>query len=932
MPRTLQGLLQMVGVWLTLSLMMVVVGVRAGFIVPGLPVPKFVKLGHVNLGVLMPMSMYDRAHMCSQRLSLTALHYTQGIEYAVDMVNAKRPLPGNVTLGFVVLDDCYKVNAALAQALTFIPQTPCQGQGSALGGGGGAGAGEVGSYDVVAVIGATLSSQSVAVAHLLGPARVPMVSFFSTSDQLTNKALFPYFLRTIPPDRLQFQAIFSVVQLLEWSYVSVVYMQGSYGENGFRQLRDLFHAHGICLAAVHKVPTRMTDKEAQEVAQSLVRHRTARAVIIITAFTNARKVMVESGRLVPAGTFTWLGSDGWSNSLPLLQDLGDTLLDTFYTLTLTAPVPDYRRHFQHLTLKDTKDPWFAQFWEQVFNCSAVNGTCNTNTTVGASGLPYTANNFSGHLLDTISVLTNAVSRVLQSAQCAGLMQSAARQCVTGPRLLKELLATRQQGYTGWIELDSNGDRLGRYVIKQVVAAPEGSEKMAYSDVTVAEFDALANRLNLVRNLTWHHSRHGQGGAQPDSRCSSPCGPHQARVVQEVSCCWLCQPCRVNDRLVLHGTRCQPCPPFTWPDPQGNNTTCLPIPPDTLRVDSLIGIVQATFALFCLSVCLVVFVFFHRHRHRRVIKASSKELSMLMLIAIALGYLNMLALLTPPTDLTCRVNFLLFSVSFTLIYAPLFVRALRIFRIFEASKRSAQQPRLIESSHQLVFSFVLLSVQAVLCGVVMVVYPHWHQRSQASLQERYVELTCDLPLPGLASALTYNLLLVVSCTLLAFKTRHLPDNFNESRFISMCVSTILLVLLCFMPAYLVSSRQMLKMLMLALALAANHSVALIFLFLPKIYAVIYLEDRVSRAVHSLPSQISRERSIQTMPSVVSSRLRPGSAGERYGGGGGGGGERGEGSWGQLQPVQALTKPTTTTTTTPMTKVLQVRPATYSSSDI
>ena len=51
---------------------------------------------------------------------------------------------------------------------------------------------------------------------------------------------------------------------------------------------------------------------------------------------------------------------------------------------------------------------------------------------------------------------------------------------------------------------------------------------------------------------------------------------------------------------------------------------------------------------------------------------------------------------------------------------------------------------------------------------------------------------------------------------------------------------MVILLCFIPAYLVSTRELLKMMTLALVLALNHSVALVFLFLPKIYAVLYLE--------------------------------------------------------------------------------------------
>jgi hypothetical protein len=41
-------------------------------------------------------------------------------------------------------------------------------------------------------------------------------------------------------------------------------MEGSYGENGFKKLRDLFSTSGICLAAIHKVPTLMSDEEVSK--------------------------------------------------------------------------------------------------------------------------------------------------------------------------------------------------------------------------------------------------------------------------------------------------------------------------------------------------------------------------------------------------------------------------------------------------------------------------------------------------------------------------------------------------------------------------------------------------------------------------------------------------------------------------------------------
>ena len=95
--------------------------------------------------------------------------------------------------------------------------------------------------------------------------------------------------------------------------------------------------------------------------------------------------------------------------------------------------------------------------------------------------------------------------------------------------------------------------------------------------------------------------------------------------------------------------------------------------------------------------------------------------------------------------------------------------------------------------------------------------------------------------GLASFLAYNLLLVILCTVYAVKTRKLPDNFNESRFISMCAYTTLIIWLAFIPTYFTTSRANYKVLLLSLALILNDSIMLAFLYLPKVYAVKYVEE-------------------------------------------------------------------------------------------
>lgn len=56
------------------------------------------------------------------------------------------------------------------------------------------------------------------------------VSFFSTSSELSNKDRYPFFVRTIPSDKNQAEAMVAMVQRLKWTYVSIVYEESSYGE------------------------------------------------------------------------------------------------------------------------------------------------------------------------------------------------------------------------------------------------------------------------------------------------------------------------------------------------------------------------------------------------------------------------------------------------------------------------------------------------------------------------------------------------------------------------------------------------------------------------------------------------------------------------------------------------------------------------------
>lgn len=130
----------------------------------------------------------------------------------------------------------------------------------------------------------------------------------------------------------------------------------------------------------------------------------------------------------------------------------------------------------------------------------------------------------------------------------------------------------------------------------------------------------------------------------------------------------------------------------------------------------------------------------------------------------------------------------------------------------------------------------LVLQVMIVSVSTVMEPPSAELRQPVLTERYVERLCRLPLGGVVAALCYNVLLVLVCTVLAFKTRRLPDNYNESRYIAFCVDTTLLVWLTFVPAYFTAALAAHKVVVLALALLLNSSVHLACLFLPRLYTL------------------------------------------------------------------------------------------------
>ena len=121
---------------------------------------------------------------------------------------------------------------------------------------------------------------------------------------------------------------------------------------------------------------------------------------------------------------------------------------------------------------------------------------------------------------------------------------------------------------------------------------------------------------------------------------------------------------------------------------------------------------------------------------------------------------------------------------------------------------------------------------------------WPSTSEMSMpiqSDKYVELFCDQSVAGFIIPLSYNLAFILICAILGFISRKIPQNYNETWYIFVSVSTTSFMWLVLLPTYFTSFYASNKAALLALCMLLNIGITLSCLFFPKVYAVLYVKE-------------------------------------------------------------------------------------------
>uniref|UniRef100_A0A8C9QYF2 Olfactory receptor C family, b1 n=1 Tax=Scleropages formosus TaxID=113540 RepID=A0A8C9QYF2_SCLFO len=246
-------------------------------------------------------------HVIFLSFILQSFVQASAVIYTIDVINDSGFLPG-VRLGYIVCDDCsYPIKAlqVLQYLLSDPLNTECSNSSNPL---------------VKAVVGARFSEVSITVARFLGLYMVPEISTSSSADILDDKLRFPSFLRIIPSDVYQTQAIAKFMSFFDWDWVGVVYGDDDYGRSALQSfLMDAGKAK-VCVAYQEVVPHYLnnanTDQRIKEVAET-IRSSTAQVVLVILKEELVRQLFEEIIRT--NSSRIWIASDAWSLAQPLTR-------------------------------------------------------------------------------------------------------------------------------------------------------------------------------------------------------------------------------------------------------------------------------------------------------------------------------------------------------------------------------------------------------------------------------------------------------------------------------------------------------------------------------------------------------------------------------------------------------------------------------------
>lgn len=264
-----------------------------------------------------------------------------------------------------------------------------------------------------------------------------------------------------------------------------------------------------------------------------------------------------------------------------------------------------------------------------------------------------------------------------------------------------------------------------------------------------------------------------------------------------------------------------------------------------------SIISTAFSILGTTLSGIVLIIFIRFNNTPVVKASTRELCYIVLVGMILSHASIFSILAHPTVQMCTLSRVLPGIAFAMIYGSLLIKTNRIARLLAISKKRFPTKKLkfMSPLSQVILALFLITIESVIAiGILFIEAPETELQYPRETQNL---LVCKESSTTILSPLAFIFLLIIMCTCYAFKTRNVPENFNETKFVGFAIYTTCVIWIAFFPIYYGSEMQIITK---CLCISLSSIMTLIFMFFPKIYIILLHPEKNIRALFTTSKSI------------------------------------------------------------------------------
>ncbi|XP_033487799.2 extracellular calcium-sensing receptor-like [Epinephelus lanceolatus] len=769
-------------------------------------------------------------------LNFRGFQYTQAMLFAIEEINNSTDLLPGISLGYQFYDACASIarsvrfTLALANGneVLFGPsQAPC-----------------IRPAQVQAIMGEAPSSLCMAMATVIGPFHIPMISHFATCACLSDKTKYPSFLRTIPSDYYQSRALAQLVKHFGWTWVGAVRTNDDYGNKGMATFTETAQQLGICLEySVSFFRTDPPDKIQKIV--DIIKASTSKVIVAFLSNLDFYILIYEMSHH-NLTRYQWVGSEGWIFDPRTVAIDKHHILDGAIGLSIPKAHVSGMREFilDVKPLNSSGNELFTEFWETLFSCKFKQSklsTENQRECTGHEDLTGVQNSFTD--MSLMPIFNNVYKGVYAVAHALHSMLSCNKTCnkmqldpYTILHHIKRVHFKTKEGEE--VYFNENGDPAAKYEIINW----QPTENGIVDFVTVGFYDASLpadKQLNLQnKSLIWaNNSRQ-----VPVSVCSKKCPPGTRKVLQKGKpvCCYDCLTCVEGE--ISNSTdsiTCVRCHPEFWSNERRD--ACVKKEVEFLSYKEIMGALLTAASILGTCITAVVAFIFFRYRKTPVVRANNSELSFLLLFSLTLCFLCSLTFIGRPSEWSCMLRHTAFGITFVLCISCVLGKTIVVLMAFRATLPGSNVMKWFGPAQQRLSVLVFTLIQVIICILWLTISPPFPFKNFKQFKDRII-LECALgSAVGFWAVLGYVGLLAMLCFILAFLARKLPDNFNEAKFITFSMLIFCAVWITFIPAY-VSSPGKFSVAVEIFAILASSFGLLICIFVPKCYVILLKPEK------------------------------------------------------------------------------------------